>query len=130
MEKIKFSKYDALDIIRSALFSIILSILLVTVFAVVAKFANFSENVISPVNVAIKILSVAAGCLIGIRHDSKGLLKGIVVGALYAGATYLIFSSVSGDFTNNPMTVYDALACVVAGVLSGILAVNVKRKKA
>lgn len=129
MEKVKFNKYDALDIIRSALFSVILSILLVTAFAIVAKFANIAENVIEPINIAIKILSVAAGCLIGVRHDSKGLIKGIVVGLLYAGMTYLIFAAVAGDFSQNPMTVYDALACIAAGVLSGILAVNVKRKK-
>ena len=130
MEKVKFSKYDALDIVRSALFAIILSILLVMAFAVIAKFANVSENVIVPVNIAIKILSVAAGCLIGVRHDSKGLIKGIVIGLLYAGLTYLVFAAVGGDFTQNPMTVYDILACIAAGVLSGILAVNVKRKKA
>ncbi len=130
MEKVKFSKYDALDIVRSALFAIILSILLVMAFAVIAKFANVSENVIVPVNIAIKILSVAAGCLIGVRHDSKGLIKGLVIGLLYAGLTYLVFAAVGGDFTQNPMTVYDILACIAAGVLSGILAVNVKRKKA
>lgn len=130
MEKIKFSKYDALDIVRSALFAIILSILLVMAFAIIAKFANIAENVIEPVNIAIKILSVAAGCLIGVRHDSKGLIKGIVIGLLYSGLTYLIFATVCGDFTQNPMTVYDIIACIVAGVLSGILAVNVKRKKA
>lgn len=130
MQKIRFSKYDALDIIRSALFAVILSILLVTAFAVIAKFANIAENVIEPVNIAIKILSVTAGCLIGVRHDNGGLIKGIVVGLLYAGLTYLIFATVCGDFTQNPMTVYDALACIVAGILSGILAVNVKKKKA
>ncbi len=130
MEKIGFSKYDALDIVRSALFAIILSILLVTAFAIVAKFANIAENVIEPVNIAIKILSVAAGCLIGVRHDNGGLIKGIAVGLLYAGLTYLIFATVCGDFTQNPMTVYDALACIVAGILSGILSVNVKKKKA
>lgn len=128
MEKVKFTKYDALDIVRSALLAIILSILLVMLFAVIAKFANASENVIAPVNIAIKILSVAAACLIGIRHDSKGLIKGIVIGLIYAGLTYLVFASISGDFSGGSMTVYDVLACVAAGILSGILAVNVKRK--
>ena len=56
MEKVKFNKYDALDIVRSALFSIILSILLVMAFAIIAKFANLSSSVIEPVNIAIKIL--------------------------------------------------------------------------
>ena len=129
MEKVEFNKYDALDIVRSALFSIILSILLVMAFAIIAKFANLSSSVIEPVNIAIKILSVALGCLIGIRHDTKGLVKGIVVGLVYAGLTYLIFSAVGGDFSQNPMSVYDILACLAAGILSGILAVNVKRKK-
>ena len=129
MEKVKFTKYDALDVVRSALFAIILSILLVMGFAVIAKFANVSAAVIEPINIAIKILSVAVGCLIGVRHDSKGLVKGLVTGVLYAGLTYLIFAAVGGDFSQNPMTVYDVISCVVAGVLSGILAVNVKRKK-
>lgn len=130
MEKVKFSKYDVLDIVRSSLFAIILSILLVMAFAIIAKFANIAENVIEPVNIAIKILSVAVGCLIGVRHNSKGLVKGLIIGVLYAAMTYLVFASVSGDFSKNPMTVYDIIACVAAGVLAGILAVNVKRVKA
>ena len=54
MEKVKFTKYDALDVVRSALFAIILSILLVMGFAVIAKFANVSAAVIEPINIAIK----------------------------------------------------------------------------
>lgn len=129
MHKFKIDKYDFLDVVRSVLFSLILSVLLVMLFAIIAKFANLGENVISPVNIAIKILSVALGCLIGVRHCRKGLVKGVVTGLLYTLFTWIIFSAVSGDFVQNPMTVYDAAACTVAGILSGVLAVNVKCRK-
>lgn len=126
----KLTKYDLADIALSTLLSVIFSVLAVMVFAVIVGFAEIPDEVIEPVNIAIKILAIALASVIGMRRKSNGLIKGLLTGLLYAGATYLVFSLTSGSFTNNAMTVYDALTCAASGVLSGILAVNIGKDRA
>lgn len=126
----KLTKYDLADIALSTLLSVIFSVLAVMVFAVIVGFAEIPDEVIEPVNIAIKILAIALASVIGMRRKSNGLIKGLLTGLLYAGATYLVFALTSGSFTDNAMTVYDALTCAASGVLSGILAVNIGKDKA
>lgn len=126
----KLTKYDLADIALSTLLSVIFSVLAVMVFAVIVGFAEIPDEVIEPVNIAIKILAIALASVIGMRRKSNGLIKGLLTGLLYAGATYLVFSLTSGSFTDNAMTVYDALTCAASGVLSGILAVNIGKDRA
>lgn len=126
----KLTKYDFADIALSTLLSVIFSVLAVMVFAVIVGFAEIPDEVIEPVNIAIKILAIALASVIGMRRKSNGLIKGLITGLLYAGATYLVFALTSGSFTDNAMTVYDALTCAASGVLSGILAVNIGKDRA
>ena len=126
----KLTKYDLADIALSTLLSVIFSVLAVMVFAVIVGFAEIPDEVIEPVNIAIKILAIALASVIGMRRKSNGLIKGLLTGLLYAGATYLVFALTSGSFTDNTMTVYDALTCAASGVLSGILAVNIGKDRA
>ena len=126
----KLTKYDFADIALSTLLSVIFSVLAVMVFAVIVGFAEISDEVTEPVNIAIKILAIALASVIGMRRKSNGLIKGLLTGLLYAGATYLVFALTSGNFTDNAMTVYDALTCAASGVLSGILAVNIGKDRA
>ena len=128
--KKKLTKYDFADIALSTLLSVIFSVLAVMVFAVIVGFAEIPDEVIEPVNIAIKILAIALASVIGMRRKSNGLIKGLLTGLLYAGATYLVFALTSGSFTDNAMTVYDALTCAASGVLSGILAVNIGKDRA
>ena len=124
MSKIK--KGDVFDVLRSVLLSVLISIILVIIFAVVVKFADIGEEVIIPVNIAIKILALALGLCIGVRHGNMGIVKGLSTGLVFAGLTYLISAAASGDFSLGTMTLYDALACALAGIISGIIAVNVR----
>lgn len=126
----KLTKYDFADIALSTLLSVIFSVLAVMVFAVIVGFAEIPDEVIEPVNIAIKILAIALASVIGMRRKSNGLIKGLLTGLLYAGATYLVFALTSESFTDNAMTVYDALTCAASGVLSGILAVNIGKDRA
>lgn len=128
--QIKFNKYDFLDILKTTLLSVVFSILMVMLFAIIAKFTNIGQDIIEPINIAIKILAVALACIVGIKHCRQGLLKGIITGTLYALATYLIFCAIQGDFSSNPMSLYDFIASILAGTISSVLAVNIKSKNA
>lgn len=126
---IKLHKTDFFEILKGILFSVIFSILFVMVFALILKFCSVGEAVILPVNIAIKIVSILLGCMISFKSGQKGMLKGAVVGVFFVLITYIIFSIINKSFTDNPMTWYDFLFCIIAGVLSGIVGVNIRKSK-
>ena len=117
-----------LDIIKTVVISILISMVFVLVFALIVKVANVNENVIAYVNVGIKVLSIAIGCLLGFRRGSKsGWLKGLICGVLYIVCSFLVFSFISGKLSLENMTWLDVVTGAVAGILSGVLAVNAKK---
>ena len=71
MEKTSSFKQELLDVLKSVLFSTLISLALVLIFAIVIKFASLPSGVIMPVNIAIKILSVLIGVMIGFKQPSN-----------------------------------------------------------
>ena len=117
-----------LDIIKTVVVAILVSMILVLVFALIVKATDLNENAVTYVNVAIKVISIAVGCLIGFRRGGKmGWLKGLICGVLYVVTSFLVFSFISGNLSLKNVTWLDFVTGAVVGVLSGILAVNVKK---
>ncbi len=125
MEKSINFKNDLLDVLKAVLFSTLISLGLVLIFAIIIKFASLPNNVILPVNIAIKILSVLAGTLIGFKNLSNGLLKGAITGLIYMLFTFFIFAALSA-FKDVKFSWIDLITLPVAGAIAGILTVNVK----
>jgi len=113
------------QIAKSVVLSVLFSLVAVLIFSVVLKFAALSDSVIKPVNQCIKAFAVLFGCFFGIRGE-KGWLKGLVSGMLTVMLTYLVFAMVGGDFSLSWLIVAELAFGAVAGLLSGIVAVNVK----
>lgn len=130
MKKIAITKDDMLDVLKGVVFSVIICVVLILLFALIVKFTALSDSVIVPINIVIKVLSIFTGCLLGIKSASKGALKGLIIGALFMLITYLLFSLVNGSFTANSLTWIDALLMLAEGLISGIIVVNVKGRKA
>lgn len=128
MEKTKNFKGDVLDTLKAVLFSTLISLAFVLIFAIVIRFANVQNSAIMPVNIAIKIVSIFLGVLIGFKHPQNGLLKGAISGLAYMLFTFLIFSALNG-FQDVKFSWIDLITLPIAGALSGILAVNIKSRK-
>ena len=116
------------DVLRSAFLALFISLALIIVFALVVKATELSDGAIKPVYIDIRIFSLLAGLLIGIRELRGGILKGLSAGALFVLLGYLMFAALDGGFDTVAITVTDVVASLTAGVISGILAVNVKKK--
>lgn len=129
MEKAKNVKTDVTDVLKAVLFSTLISLALVLIFAIVIRFANVENKVIMPVNVAIKILSLLAGVLLAFKNPQNGLVKGAISGLLYMLFTFLIFSALNG-FKDVTFSWIDLITLPVAGAISGIIKVNIKSRKA
>ncbi len=114
-------------IIKGALFSVIITLFSVLVFAFIVKFTLLGSGVIKAVNQFIKIISILLGSIFFIR-GKMGLIKGLMLGALTAIITYLLFSLFSGGLSFNGNFFIDLIFTSIIGGVSGILVVNMKSK--
>lgn len=128
MEKTSNFKSDLLDVIKAVLFSTLISLGLVLIFAIIIKFASLPSNVILPVNIAIKIVSVLIGTMIGFKNANNGLLKGAITGLIYMLFTFFIFAALSA-FKDIKFSWIDLVTLPVAGAIAGIIAVNIKARR-
>lgn len=126
---VKLNKKDFFEIFKGVIFSLIISVLTVIVFAIIVKFANLSSKTVEIVNIALKIISILVGTLLAVESGRQGLFKGGIIGLLFVLVSYLVFSLINGSFSVNPLTAFDVIFCLVAGLLSGVFAVNVRKGK-
>lgn len=128
MKKISFNKSFFFDILRSTIIAVIISLVLVLAFALIVNLADVSENVILPINEGIKVISILIGCFIGFKDMRSGIFKGALTGLCYTLLSILIFGIISHSVKFNMLSLVDVALGIVAGVISGILVVNLKKK--
>ena len=128
MKKPLNTKRDVLDILSASLVAMLFTLLLVLVFALVVRLASPNETGMIVGNCAIRLVSVFAGVLIAFRNPSLGALKAALSGLLYFLLTVFVLAAADG-FKNADFNVVDFVAAVVAGTVSGIIAVNTRAAK-
>lgn len=117
-----------LDIVKTVVLAVLISMVLVLVFALIVKATDLSEQTIGYVNVGIKIASVLIATLLGFkRGGSVGWLKGLISGLLYAVTSFLVFASISGKVSLGALSWVEVLTGAVVGTICGVIAVNVKK---
>ena len=104
--------------------SIIISFGLVILFAFSIKWFSLSENLILPVNMVIKAVSVLFGALVAVRGETKGLVKGAAFGLVYILAAFLCFSFLAKTFELTTGFFLDIICAVLIGGIIGIIKVN------
>jgi len=121
-------KTTVFDIIRGVLLSAVISLIGVLMLALIVKLTSAGSDVILPVNQVLKILSVLLGCLFGIKEKEKGALKGGVIGLCYSLLSIFIFLILNKTLSGSSINYIDIVADTAAGCLSGIIAVNFRKK--
>ena len=114
------------DVLRSVAVALIVNVVLVLITAIVVKYTGISTQAATAVNQVAKVLSVAVGALVGVRSQRLGWLIGAISGALFTTLGFAVFSLLKGSSLFAGVSVFDYLLGVAAGVISGILAVNVR----
>ncbi|MFA6866131.1 MAG: TIGR04086 family membrane protein [Clostridia bacterium] len=127
MKKINIKKEDIFDLIRGTIFAILLSLTLVLILALIVNFVDMGDKIIIPINQVIKILSVFLGTVLGIKHAKLGALKGGIIGVLYTLLSIFIFGIISKNINLGWNNLIDVALGIVAGVISGIICVNIKK---
>ncbi|MBR2480337.1 MAG: TIGR04086 family membrane protein [Clostridia bacterium] len=125
---IKIDKSFFIDTAKTALFSLIITLLAVLILGIVIKFVNIPNNVLMPINQVIKVISVLIGCIIGIKNKQNGALKGGISGLIYTLISIFIFL-ILGYSLKDSFSFIDLLLGIIIGAISGVIAVNTGRRK-
>lgn len=130
MEKIKSFKFlNILNIIKSCLVAILITIVGIIILAFVLKFVDLNSIIISYANDAIKAIALFVMMLfIKKKDDNKLILKALLGGVVYALLCFVIFSIFNGNFILNMGFVYDLLFAIIVAVLASIIINILKRK--
>ena len=115
-----------LEFLKGLIVSMMISFVLVLAFAFSLKWWEASENMILPINLAIKLVSVCAGAAVAVKGDKKGLVKGMVFGLVYMTFAFVCFSILAQTFELDLSFVLDLVCSAVAGGIVGIIKVNKK----
>lgn len=107
--------------------AVISSLLLILIFALCIRFFKVPTSAIKPVNIVIKIVSIAVGVLIATGDGTKGIKKGAIVGGIYIALAFTIFSILSNTFLLSWTVLTDLIFGIVAGIVAGIVFVNIRR---
>ncbi|MGI6701555.1 MAG: TIGR04086 family membrane protein [Christensenellales bacterium] len=117
---------SSFDVARCVLYSLVISVFLVLGLALVIKFWGANSNTIMYINHGIKILSILLGVFIGTREVKMGAAKGALSGLIYILLSFLVFKLLAGQAFH--LSIYDVILGTAAGLISGILTVNIKNK--
>lgn len=116
-------------IIKGSLLSIILTTICLIIFSIILAYTNVPESTMIPVITIITAISILVGSIISVsKIEKKGILNGAFVGLIYILIIYVISSIVKGNFGININSVILIVSAIVAGMLGGIIGVNIKNR--
>lgn len=114
------------NILKGTIISLITTLVFFLVFALLLTYTNISEETIFPVIVVITGISILLGSSLGnIKIKKNGIFNGGVIGLIYMLFLYLASSCFMGDFSLNINSIILIIAATLAGMLGGIIGVNI-----
>ena len=114
-------------ILKGSVTAIIITLILLFIFAIILTYTSLQEEVISPVIIIITAISILIGSSIStMRIKKMGLINGALVGLIYILTIYSISSITGSGFSLQIQTIIMIVASIVAGMIGGIIGVNLK----
>ena len=119
------TKENLIRIIKGSGIALGITILLLFIFAILLTYTNTQESVMIPVVVIITAISILIGSSLStLRIKKNGLLNGALVGTIYILSIYIISSLTGSGFSLNVMSIVMITASIIAGMIGGIIGVN------
>lgn len=129
MENIKESQFskNMIRILKGSISAIILTIILLLIFATLLTYTEIKENTINPVIIVITGISILVGSSIStLKIKKNGLINGFLVGLIYIITIYLISSITEAGFKINLSSLIMILVSIIMGMIGGVIGVNLK----
>lgn len=114
-------------IIKGIVISFILTLISVFIFSIVLTYTSTPESTIFPVIAFITAISILIGSSIStIKINKRGIINGGAIGLIYILILYLLSSIITTGFMVNLNTIILIAAATLAGMIGGIVGVNIK----
>lgn len=122
-------KKKVLCIVKGCAFSMILSVILLTIYALLLVNTTISENTMMPVVLTITGISTLMGGTVSSRKIKKnGLIYGGIVGIVYILTLYLASSVSMVGFSLSINSFVMLIVGAITGSIGGIIGVNLTGK--
>ena len=127
-EVTKEDNKNILKIIKGTAISMVLTLILLTIYAALLSFTNISENTMVPVVLVITGISILIGSsMSSINIKKQGMLNGGLVGLIYVLFLYILSSVFLIGFEFNGNSVLMIIVGIVTGMIGGIIGVNMNK---
>ena len=115
------------EVFKGSIFAVVLSVFFVLFVALIARIFSLNSNIISAINVAIKMLSVFCAVLFFAKIKERGAVKGAVIAVGFVLLSHILFFCLGGH-TDIKKCIFDLFLCVITGGIAGIIKVNSNRQ--
>lgn len=127
-EKNDTESKNIVKIIKGSTVAIIITLLGLLIYSVILASTEIGENTINYVVIGISALSILIGSIISVSKIAKnGMLNGSIVGGIYIVIIYLLSSIINLNFDINSNSIILISFSMVAGMLGGVIGVNIKK---
>ncbi len=127
-EKNDTESKNIVKIIKGSTVAIIITLLGLLIYSVILASTEIGENTINYVVIGISALSILIGSIISVsKIAKKGMLNGAIVGGVYIVIIYLLSSIINLNFDINSNSIILIAFSMVAGMLGGVIGVNIKK---
>lgn len=114
-------------IIKGSITAIVITLILLFIFSIILTYTSIKESAMSPVVIVITAVSILIGSSIStLKIKKMGLVNGALVGLIYILTIYVISSITGLGFSLQLQTIIMMLAAIGAGMIGGIIGVNLK----
>ena len=122
--KVKADK-NIIRIIKGSVFSILITLILLFIYAILLTSTNIPESTMSVVVITITGISILIGSSISsFKIKKRGIVNGGLVGFIYIITIYLISSIALMGFSMNITSIIMLIVAIVIGMIGGIIGVN------
>ncbi len=120
-------KANIIRIIKGSITAIVITLILLFIFSIILTYTSIKESAMSPVVIIITAVSILIGSSIStLKIKKMGLVNGALVGLIYILTIYVISSITGLGFALQLQTIIMMLAAIGAGMIGGIIGVNLK----
>ena len=118
-------KANIIRIIKGSITAIVITLILLFIFSIILTYTSIKESAMSPVVIIITAVSILIGSSIStLKIKKMGLVNGALVGLIYILTIYVISSITGLGFALQLQTIIMMLAAIGAGMIGGIIGVN------
>lgn len=118
-------KENLIRVVKGSIVAIVITMILLFLFASLLTYTSIQETMITPVVIIITAISILIGSSMStLKIRKNGMVNGALVGVIYIITIYLISSLTGSGFQCNMNTIIMMVSAMVAGMLGGIIGVN------